>query len=473
MSIIPVILSGGSGTRLWPLSREAYPKQFLNLTHDRSLYQATLERLRGVAEAGTAMVVCNDQHRFVVAEQARAIGAELSGIVLEPVGRNTAPAVAAAAMLAFDKDPESILLILPADHLIPDVHPFHQAVRLGQEIARSGRIVTFGIVPTGPETGFGYIHRGHIAGPGPGYPIRRFVEKPDADTARSYVDSGEYYWNSGMFMFSAQAMLEELKRHAREILSAVEQSLARSTKDLDFIRLDHDAFSASPKISIDYAVMEKTDRGVVLPFDAGWSDVGSWAALWGVGSKDDAENVVIGDVLLHQVQRCYIRSESRLVAGVGLEDHVIIETADAVLVAAKDRVQEVGSIVQRLHQLGRREHLNRQRVFRPWGSFKCLNIEERFQVKRIRVNPGASLSLQMHHHRAEHWIVVRGTARVTRGDESFLLTEDQSTYIPLGVRHRLSNPGKIPLDIIEIQSGSYLGEDDIVRFDDSYGRSSD
>ncbi|MBF0146593.1 MAG: mannose-1-phosphate guanylyltransferase/mannose-6-phosphate isomerase [Magnetococcales bacterium] len=473
MSIIPVILSGGSGTRLWPLSREAYPKQFLHLTDDHSLFQATIKRLQGIAGVEFPMVVCNDQHRFVVAEQARAIGANLAGIVLEPVGRNTAPAVAAASLLAMEKNPEAVLLILPADHLIPDQVEFHRVIQQGLTYARSGHVVTFGIVPKNPETGFGYIHRGQISGEGPGFRIQRFVEKPDLEKARFYVDSGEYYWNSGMFMFAAKVMAAELDRFAPDIAKQVGLALSRSAKDLDFIRMDPDSFAESPNISIDYAVMEKTERGVVLPLDAGWSDVGSWAALWGVGTKDAADNVVIGDVLLHQVDRCYIRSESRLVAGVGVSDHVIIETADAVLVAARDSVQDVGNIVKRLQQLGRREHLNRQRVFRPWGSFKCLNIEDRFQVKRIRVNPGASLSLQMHHHRAEHWIVVRGTAQVTRGDESFLLTEDQSTYIPLGVRHRLANPGKIPLDIIEIQSGSYLGEDDIVRFDDSYGRSSD
>ncbi|HIJ83475.1 MAG: mannose-1-phosphate guanyltransferase [Magnetococcales bacterium] len=473
MSIIPVILSGGSGTRLWPLSREAYPKQFLPLIDDMSLFQSTLKRFLGVAGIQSPLIICNDQHRFVVAEQARAVDANLSGIILEPVGRNTAPAVAAATLFALEKHPEAILLILPADHLMADLPEFHRAVQQGLGYAQAGRVVTFGIVPKNPETGFGYIHRGNTSADGPGFQIQRFVEKPDLATARSYVDSGEYYWNSGMFMFSAKVMLSEMDRHAPDITKSVGESLAKSIKDLDFIRLDHDAFATSQKISIDYAVMEKTDLGVVLPLDAGWSDVGSWSALWGVGSKDAQDNVIIGDVLMHEIDHCYIRSESRLVAGVGLSNHVIIETADAVLVAARDRVQDVGGIVKKLQQLGRREHINRQRVFRPWGSFKCLNIEDRFQVKRIRVNPGATLSLQMHHHRAEHWIVVRGTAQVTRGEESFLLTEDQSTYIPLGVRHRLANPGKIPLDIIEIQSGSYLGEDDIVRFEDNYGRSSD
>lgn len=473
MSVVPVILSGGSGTRLWPLSREAYPKQFLQLTDDLSLFQSTLKRLQGMADTEPPLVICNDQHRFVVAEQARAIGANLAGIVLEPVGRNTAPAVAAATLFAMEKHPDALLLVLPADHLIPDLAEFHRVVRQGMVYAQSGRVVTFGIVPKVPETGFGYIHRGKVCEGGPGFHIGRFVEKPNLETAVAYVDSGEYYWNSGMFMFSARTMLSELDRHVPDVSGPVREALARSSKDLDFVRLESASFSASSKISIDYAVMERTDLGVVLPLDAGWSDVGSWAALWGVGEKDTEENVVVGDVLLHEVDHCYVRSESRLVAGVGLSNHVIIETADAVLVAAKDSVQDVGVIVKHLQQLGRREHLNRQRVFRPWGSFKSLNIEDRFQVKRIRVNPGATLSLQMHHHRAEHWIVVRGTARVTRGEETFLLTEDQSTYIPLGVRHRLANPGKIPLDIIEIQSGSYLGEDDIVRFEDSYGRSED
>lgn len=472
MAIIPVILSGGSGTRLWPLSREAYPKQFLQLFDHHSLFQSTLLRLKGMEGVGAPLIICNDQHRFVVAEQAQGVGVALSGIILEPVGRNTAPAVAAACAFAMETHPDAVLLILPADHLILDLVAFQQAIGQGFGYAQSGHVVTFGIVPKTPETGFGYIHRG-AGNDGAGFAIQRFVEKPDLVTAQSYLDSGAYYWNSGMFMFAAQVMMTELTIHAPEVTHAAQKGLTQAVKDFDFIRLDLASFSTSPKISIDYAVMEKTNLGVVLPLDAGWSDVGSWAALWGVGEKDAADNVVIGDALLHNVDHCYIRSESRLVAGVGLSNHVIIETADAVLVAARDSVQDVGSIVKQLQQLGRREHQNRQRVFRPWGSYKCLNIEDRFQVKRIRVNPGATLSLQMHHHRAEHWIVVRGTAQVTRGDESFLLTEDQSTYIPLGVRHRLANPGKIPLDIIEIQSGSYLGEDDILRFEDDYGRSSD
>ncbi|MBF0435973.1 MAG: mannose-1-phosphate guanylyltransferase/mannose-6-phosphate isomerase [Magnetococcales bacterium] len=467
MPIVPVILSGGSGTRLWPLSREAYPKQFLQLTNNLSLFQATLKRLDGLAGCEPPLVICNEQHRFMVAEQARAIHARLSGIILEPVGRNTAPAVAAAAL---EKQDDAVLLILPADHLIANEAEFHRVVHNALVYAETGHLVTFGIVPKTPETGFGYIHRGNVAGEGPGFHIQRFVEKPNLDTARAYVDSGDYYWNSGMFLFGARTMLTEMNQHAPEITRSVQEALSHSNKDLDFIRLDRQSFQASPKISIDYAVMEKTQRGVVLPLDAGWSDVGSWAALWGVGDKDAEGNCVVGDVLLQEVSGCYVRSENRLIAAVGVRDHVIIETADAVLVAAKERVQEVGNIVKKLNELGRREHLIRQRVFRPWGSFKCLNIEDRFQVKRIRVNPGATLSLQMHHHRAEHWIVVKGTAEVTRGEETFLLTEDMSTYIPLGVRHRLANPGKIPLDVIEIQSGSYLGEDDIVRFEDDYGR---
>lgn len=482
--IIPVILSGGAGSRLWPLSRELYPKQLLPLLGESTLLQQTAERVAGVEGITDPLVVCNAEHRFMVAEQLRESGVSASAIMLEPVGRNTAPAVAVAALEVLDgqhpNDGETpLLLVLPADHAIHDVGAFHRAVAVGSALAAAGQLVTFGIVPTGAETGFGYIERGVEMGGA--YGVARFVEKPDLATAQGYVDSGDYYWNSGMFLFRADRYLEELGRHAPEMLAACRKAHAGRQADLDFLRLDAEAFAACPSDSIDYAVMEKActpgSAGVaaVVPLDAGWSDVGSWAALWDEGTKDADGNVMVGDVLVEGVKNSYLRAEERLLAVVGVEDHIIVETADAVLVAHKDHVQSVKAMVGQLKRNGRGEANLHRKVYRPWGSYECLDADRdaRFQVKRITVKPGAQLSMQMHHHRAEHWIVVAGTARVTRGEKTFLLSENESTYIPLGTRHRLENVGKMDLEMIEVQSGSYLGEDDIVRFEDLYGRGGD
>ena len=475
--LIPVILSGGSGTRLWPLSREAYPKQLLPLVGRGTMLQETLARLEGVADVGAPIVVCNENHRFMVAEQLRAVGVKPHAILLEPVGRNTAPAVAVAAMSAVSPGKgrardltDPTLLVLPADHVIRDVEAFQQAVAIGAREAESGRLVTFGVVPTGPETGYGYIRRG--PGEGPAYPVQRFVEKPALDAAREYVDSGEYYWNSGMFMFRATLVLDELRTLAPAIYNACVQAMMSAERDLDFTRLPAEQFAACPSDSIDYAVMEKTRHAVVVPLDAGWSDVGSWSALHQAIPGNDSGNVEIGDVLAIDSKDCYLQSSSRLVATVGLEGHVVVETKDAVLVVPKDRVQDVKRIVEELKRQGRYETSLHREVFRPWGSYDSIDAGDRFQVKRLSVKPGASMSLQLHHHRAEHWVVVSGTARITRGDDVVLLEENQSIYIPIGKKHRIENPGKIPLHIIEVQSGSYLGEDDIVRFEDVYGRQS-
>jgi mannose-1-phosphate guanylyltransferase/mannose-6-phosphate isomerase len=474
--LTPLILSGGSGTRLWPLSREMYPKQLLPLIGKRSMLQETVARLSGLPDLAAPIVVCNENHRFVVAEQMREHGTTPQAIVLEPVGRNTAPAVAVAALVALDRarrskggnDADPILLVLPADHVIRDVAAFQSAVVSGSAAAAEGKLVTFGIVPNRAETGYGYIRR--APGDGPTYPVQQFVEKPDAATAQSYVESGEYYWNSGMFMFRARVFLAELKRHAPAMLSACEDAIAAATRDLDFTRLAGEAFGACPSDSIDYAVMEKTDSAVVVPLDAGWSDVGSWSALQDALPRDDQGNVVTGDVLVEDSSGCYLHSTSRLIGAVGLRDHVVVETKDAVLVAPRDRVQDVKTLVTQLKAQGRYESALHREVFRPWGSYDSIDHGDRFQVKRLVVRPGATMSLQLHHHRAEHWIVVSGTARITRGEETFLLGENESTYIPVGTKHRIANPGKVMLHIIEVQSGSYLGEDDIVRFEDVYGR---
>jgi len=470
--LIPVILSGGAGTRLWPLSRELYPKQLLALTGQRTMIQQTALRLEGLS-AAAPVVVCNEAHRFLVAEQLREIGVTPQALVLEPVGRNTAPAIALAAHAALkaaeaDKSADPLLLVLPADHVIRDVPTFHKAVHAALGAASGGQLVTFGIVPTAPETGYGYIQRG--AADGPVYGIARFVEKPDLDRAQQFVTSAEYYWNSGMFLFGARRYLTELERLNPEMARTVAGAFGAAKADLDFTRIDAKRFEACPADSIDYAVMEKTGDAVVVPLDAGWSDVGSWAALHEASGCDAQGNVARGDVIVEDSTGCYLYSESRLVAAVGLSDHVVVETKDAVLVAPKDRVQDVRKLVFRLKEGGRYEHSLHREVFRPWGSYDSIENGPRFQVKRLKVKPGAVLSLQLHHHRAEHWVVVSGTARITRGDEVFLLEENQSTYIPVGVRHRIENPGKIPLHIIEIQSGSYLGEDDIVRLEDQYGR---
>lgn len=466
--IIPVILSGGSGTRLWPLSRKHYPKQFIPLTGERTLFQFTLERVARLRRQSPVVVVCNHEHRFMVAEQLRDGSEGEARILLEPAGRNTAPAVAAGALEALKDAPDAILLVLPADHVIRDQAAFLAAVETGRAAAADGNLVTFGIVPTRPETGYGYIKAAKAEGDA--RPVERFVEKPELETAQAYVDSGEYFWNSGMFMFRADRYLAELERFEPDMLAACRRACDGAQRDLDFIRLDPDAFAESPSNSIDYAVMERTRDAVVVPLDAGWSDVGSWDALQEVGTPDEQGNVTIGDVLADGSTNCYIRSESRLVATVGLHNHVVVETPDAVLVADRDRVQDVKALVDKLKLEGRVECDYHRRVLRPWGAYEGIANADRFQVKRIVVKPGEKLSLQMHHHRAEHWVVVRGTARVYKGEESFLLSEDQSTYIPLGTVHRLENPGVIPLELIEVQTGAYLGEDDIVRFEDTYGR---
>ena len=462
----PVLLSGGSGTRLWPLSREAYPKQFLPLAGDDTMVQATWRRVEALADLAP-IVVANEEHRFLVAEQLRQVGAPVPAILLEPVGRNTAPAIAAAALQAMAGGADPLLLVLPSDHVVRDVAGFQRAVREASSAAEAGALVTFGIVPDAPETGFGYIQ----AEAGDGLrQVLRFVEKPDAATARSYLDAGGYYWNSGMFLFRASRYLEELARFRPDIVDAVRAAHAAARHDGDFVRLDKDAFSACPSDSIDYAVMEKTADAMVLPVDIGWNDVGSWSALWDVAERDADGNAHHGDVIAVDSRNSYAYAQ-RLVALVGLDDIVVVETDDAVLVARKDKVQEVKQVVARLKQEQRSQAVLHREVHRPWGSYDSVDNGGRHQVKRIKVKPGAALSLQMHHHRAEHWIVVSGTAKVTRGDETLLLSENESTYIPLGVKHRLENPGKVPLELIEVQSGSYLGEDDIVRFEDVYGRS--
>ena len=466
--LIPVILSGGSGTRLWPLSRESHPKQFLPLLGEKSLLQSTWLRLRGLPGADAPLIVANEEHRFMVAEQLRQVGAKPFALILEPVGRNTAPAIAVAALRAMQGGQDPVLLVLPSDHVIVDEAAFREAVLVAMASAESGRLVTFGIVPTAPETGYGYIN----AAPGDGVrDVLRFVEKPDQATAEAYVASGEYFWNSGMFAFLASRYLEELSKNQPRMVDLARESLDKATVDADFLRLDKASFSACPSDSIDYAVMEKTDRASIIPIDVGWNDVGSWSALWSVVEQDGNGNAHRGDVLARDCRNTLAISDKRLVALIGLTDIVAIDTDDAILIAHKDRVQEVKEIVASLKRDGRPQATWHRKVYRPWGSYDGIDSGDRFQVKRIVVKPGASLSLQMHHHRAEHWIVVKGTARVTNGDKVFLLGENESTYIPLGSKHRLENPGKQPLELIEVQSGGYLGEDDIVRFEDVYGRS--
>lgn len=467
--LIPVVLSGGSGTRLWPLSRKNLPKQFLTLAGDSSLFQQTVGRTRGLTEATAPIVVCSEDHRFLVAEQLLELDVKGATIMLEPLPRNTAPAIALAAFQALARDPEAIVLVLPADHLIGDEHNFRDAVASALPVAEEGWLVTFGIRPDAPETGFGYIRRGKVI-PG-AFCVAQFVEKPDLATAESYVADGNYDWNSGMFMFRASRYIEELERHAPAIAQAVRVSFDTASIDLDFVRINKAAFVESPEDSIDYAVMEKTDRAAVVPVSCGWSDIGSWAALWSAAEKDADGNRLEGDVISIDSHNCLVRSgDRRLLATVGVDDLVIVDTPDATLVASRARSQEVKKLVDQLKAANRPEHLFHRKVYRPWGSYDSIDMGERFQVKRIVVKPGAALSLQKHHHRAEHWIVVSGTAEVTRNEEVFLLSENQSTYLPLGSVHRLRNVGKVPLELIEVQSGSYLGEDDIVRFEDVYGR---
>ena len=468
--LIPLILSGGSGTRLWPVSRKNQPKQFLSMTGEGTLFQQTVARTRQLPGIAAPIVVASEDHRFLAAEQLLESRIEGATIVLEPMARNTAPAIALGALQALATDPDAMLLVLPADHLIGDTKSFIDAVESALVIARKGWLVTFGIRPDRPETGFGYIRRAESIGDD-AYRVEKFVEKPDLAKAQSYLDDGHYDWNSGMFLFQAARYLEELEQHAPEMLAAVRAAHASAQIDLDFVRVNHDSFAAVPDNSIDYAVMEKTSRAAVIPVNCAWSDIGSWDALWLAGEHDQNGNVREGDTLTVNTSNSLLRSHDRhLIATVGVNDLIVVTTPDATLVAHRDAAQDVKRIVDQLKAAGRSEHSLHRVVRRPWGSYDSLEVSSRFQVKRIMVKAGASLSLQKHHHRAEHWIVVSGTAEVTCDDRVFLLSENQSTYIPLGSVHRLRNPGKLPLELIEVQSGSYLGEDDIVRLDDVYGR---
>jgi len=484
MNIQPVILCGGSGTRLWPLSREQYPKQLLKLSGEYTMLQATARRLRGVSLAeGLALhqpiLVGNEEYRFLMAQQMQEVGIEHAPVILEPCGRNTAPALTLAAHAAQAGGSDPVLVIMPADHIIQDENAFLEGVASAAVLAEQGKLVTFGIQPSGPETGYGYIHRGEaISGNHAACTVQRFVEKPTLITAQGYVDSGEYFWNAGIFVIKASVWLAKIEQCRPDIASACRQAFDGRQQDRDFLRPDKAHFVACPSDSIDYAVMEPlTQSGnnlgeiAVIPLDARWSDVGAWSALWEIGDKDASQNVMVGDVLTVDTKNTLVLGSSRLIACVGLDNAVIVETPDAILVADRNQIQKVKDIVSQLKQQERSESHAHRKTYRPWGSYDSIDFGSRFQVKRIVVNSGASLSLQKHHHRAEHWIVVSGTAEVTRGEEVFLLSENQSTYIPLGTIHRLSNPGKLPLEMIEVQSGSYLGEDDIVRFEDTYGRS--
>ena len=468
--IVPVILSGGSGTRLWPVSRESFPKQLWPLVSDRSMMQETVLRAVGPAFA-QPNVVCNNEHRFLIAEQLRAAGVADARIVLEPVGRNSAPAIAAAAVLVAEDDPDTVLWMMAADASIADNEALQVALQAATAAARAGQIVTFGMKPTAPETGYGYIEIGApLSEGGDVFAVARFLEKPDAATAADFVAGGRHLWNSGMFVFTARTLLAELDRHAPDVLPAVRRSVAERKSDLDFIRLGVDAFTACPSISIDYAVAERTNKAAVVPADLGWSDVGSWSALWELGTKDENGNVALGDVVLEGAENCYVRSDGMLAAVVGLKDVVVVVTEDAVLAMDRGQAQDVKKIVERLKAAGRPEAVAHNRSYRPWGYYESLIQGDRFQVKRIVVTPGRQLSLQSHFHRAEHWVVVNGTARVTRDAETLIVRENESVYLPLGCVHRLENPGRIPLTLIEVQSGAYLGEDDIVRLEDTYGR---
>lgn len=465
--ITPVIMAGGSGSRLWPLSRSLYPKQFLALTGEQTMLQQTLQRLTNL-DVNAPLVICNEEHRFIVAEQLRALG-QTGSIILEPVGRNTAPAIALAAEVTVnDNDP--LLLVLAADHVIQNADAFTDAVNNAIPLAEDGKLVTFGIVPTQAHTGYGYIKRGNKVSDSSGYDVNAFVEKPDSDTAANYLKSSEYYWNSGMFLIKASRYLQELEKYRPDISTACKKALAYTTHDNDFIRLDAEAFGLCPDESVDYAIMEHTTDAVVVPLDAGWNDIGAWSALWEVNTKDEAGNTTFGDTILQETSNSLIHGGERLIATVGLDNIVIVDTKDALLVACKDKVQDVKKVVEKLKAEKRSEFKIHREVYRPWGKYDSIDNGERYQVKRITVNPGEKLSIQMHHHRAEHWIVVSGTASVTNGDKTFLVTENESTYIPIGIVHALENPGKVPLEMIEVQSGSYLGEDDIVRFEDRYGR---
>ena len=469
-SIVPVILSGGSGSRLWPSSRSLYPKQFLKLVTDNTMLQETVLRLSGIDGLSAPVVVANNDHRFLVAEQLRECDVEAGKIILEPVPKNTAPAIALAALaLEAEERTSDVMLVLPADHIIQDVSAFHAAIALGQKQCDEGRMVTFGIVPRAPETGYGYIKAGDPLDEGVAK-VAAFVEKPDLATAQTYIDQGGYSWNSGIFMFTVDTYIKELERLEPELLSACKAALEAASNDLDFIRVDADIFSKSPSNSIDYAVMEKTPTAVTIALDVGWNDIGSWSALWQQLDKDSQGNVLKGDVMVDGVKDSLIISDRKLIACVGVEDVVLVETDDSILLTSKSHVQEVKSVVERLKKESRPESEMHRKVYRPWGYYDSIENERGFQVKRLVVYPGAQLSLQMHHHRAEHWVVVRGTAEVVNGDDKLLLRVNESTYIPIGAKHQLSNPGKVLLELIEVQSGDYLGEDDIVRFEDIYGR---
>ena len=472
MAVFPIILSGGVGSRLWPTSRALYPKQLLPLVSEKTMLQETARRVADPELFASAIIVSNDEHRFIIAQQMQEAGLKPLAHLLEPVGRNTAPAAAAAAAFVQTHDPEGVMLLLPADHHIRDIAAFHAAVAQGAKLARQGKLVTFGIVPSAPETGYGYIKRGAALGDGT-YKVECFVEKPDLVTAESYLSEGGYDWNAGIFMFRADVILNEMRAFCPEIVAKATEAVIKSNRDLDFLRLQSEAFNGCPSDSIDYAVMEKTSLAAVVPVEMGWSDIGSWSALWETGAQDASGNVVLGDVISVDTRNCYIRAETGLVATLGVDDLIIVDTGDVLLVADRNRVQDVKKIVERIAADGRSEHQLHNRVHRPWGFYESLDAGDRHQVKHLMVHPGASLSLQMHHQRAEHWVVVKGVARVTVGDEVKTLHENQSTYIPVETKHRLENPGDEPLSIIEVQSGSYLGEDDIVRFDDVYGRKSD
>ncbi len=462
-----IIMAGGSGTRLWPLSRAAHPKQFLVLHGEDTMLQATFKRLNGL-NIKSSVTICNEEHRFFVAEQLREID-RLGSIILEPVGRNTAPAIALAA-ISVQEGEDPLLLVLAADHVIHDELAFTKTVLDAIPLAESGKLVTFGIVAHEPNTGYGYIKKGESQGPG--FIVDAFVEKPSIKVAEEYLDSGDYFWNSGMFLFKASRYLEELKKHRPDIYDSCQSSMKDISKDNDFLRVNKTVFDTCPSESIDYAVMEKTDDAVVVPMDAGWSDIGSWSSLWDISEKDGNGNATYGDVMLHESNNSFIRTDGKLVAAIGVDDLVIVSTKDVLVVAHKDSVQDVKVVAQKLKSESRTEWEHHREVYRPWGKYDSVDNGERYQVKRITVKPGAKLSVQMHHHRAEHWVVVSGTARVTNGDKTFLLSENESTYIPVGVVHALENPGKVELELIEVQSGSYLGEDDIVRFEDRYGRDS-
>lgn len=471
--ILPVIMAGGTGSRLWPMSRELYPKQFLRLHGEQSMLQETVTRLNGLG-ASEPLVICNEEHRFLVAEQLRQINRLSKNIILEPVGRNTAPAITLAALSAIDEGSDPLLLVLAADHVIENPEAFHQAVQSAIPFAEQGKLVTFGIVPTGPETGYGYIQRGMELSSNAEsvFRVQRFVEKPNLPTALQYLETGEYYWNSGMFLFRAKRFLEEMATFRPDILQACLKAIETLEPDVqqNFIRVDKESFSACPDESVDYAVMEKTTDAIVVPLDAGWNDIGSWAALWDVNNKNTAGNAVTGDVFTHNAENCYINTDEKLVAAIGVENLVIVNTKDAVLVIDKSQVQDVKKVVEYLKSAQRREYRLHRESYRPWGRNDIVVNTPRYHVNRITVKPGGQFSLQMHHHRAEHWVILSGTARVTINDENFLLTENQSTFIPIGAQHRLENPGKIPLELLEIQSGSYLEDDDIVRTQDHYGR---